>query len=800
MLKENTWTLEQEKAITDEWHKREPYKLDRKGKAAKKIYSIDTPPPYVNAPIHMGHAVVYIYMDFFARYKRMQGFNVLFPLGLDRNGLPIELAAEKKFGVRAEQVGREKFLELCKKILEEASNESTKTFGRLGISFSSYKFGEKIGEAYETDSESYRRLTQETFLDLWQKGLVYEASKVVNYCPGCRTTIADAEVSYEERETEIHHIKFKVEQDKNIVIATTRPELLGACASILYNPSDARYKGLGGKHAITPLYEKEVPIRAHPIAKPDFGSGILMMCSFGDLTDIRFFRDEGLKPHILIGVDGKMNKNAGFLEGMPIKAARKEIVSKLREKGLLVKTEKLLQRAPVCERSKDPIEFIALEEYYLKQLEFREKMLGVARKIKFYDESSRQILLDWINGLSEDWPLSRRRYYATPIPIWRCKKCGNKVLGKKGKYWQPWKEAPEKKCGCGGTLEGETRVFDTWFDSSISELYILGYGRDPEFFRKAFPCTLRPQGKEIVRTWLYYTLLRAWQLEEKPAFEDVWIHFHILDAQGRKMAKSMGNVIDPKKIIEKFGSEALRFWAAIEGNIAKQDLRCSEERIAAELKTLNKLWNIAKFVSSFSSPKGVGKHKLLELDNWMINHINGLAEFADKSYARYNFFEPAVKIRHFLWEIFASHYLELVKGRAYNTEGKFSKEEQAGAIFTLHYCLEKMLLLLAPIVPAITSKIYSEMNGKEIHKEKFPTAREKSGKGIKSRLPELMELNSAIWKEKRSRGLSLKAEIKELTLPHRIAYEQLKPILPDFKEAHHIKQIKFKDDKIKIVF
>ena len=791
MLKENTWTLAEEKKISDEWHKKEPYRLDRK----EKIYSIDTPPPYVNAPIHMGHAVVYIYMDFFARYKRMKGFSVLFPLGLDRNGLPIELAAEKKFGIRAEQVGREKFLEMCKKILEEASNESVKTFARLGISFSSYKFGEKIGQAYETDSESYRRLSQETFIDLWEKGLVYEASKVVNYCPGCRTTIADAEVAYEERETEIYHIKFKVEQDKDIIIATTRPELLGACAAILFNPSDTRYKKLAGKHAITPLYEKEVRIKAHPIAKSDFGSGILMMCSFGDLTDIRFFRDEGLKAHILIGIDGKMNKNAGFLEGMYVKQARKEIVAKLKEKGLLVKTENLQQRAPICERSKDPIEFIALEEYYLKQLEFKEKMLQVAHKIKFYDESSRQILIDWINGLSEDWPLSRRRYYATPIPIWKCKKCGEKIIGKKGKYWQPWREAPEKKCKCGGELEGETRVFDTWFDSSISPHYILGYGRDAGFFKKSFPCTLRPQGKEIVRTWLYYTLLRIWQLEKKSAFEDIWIHYHILDAQGRKMAKSVGNVIDPQKIIEKFGSEALRFWAAIEGNIIKQDLRCSEERIAAESKTLNKLWNISKFVSSF---KAGGRAKLCEADKLMIAHMDSLIKFADKEYSGYNFFEPAVKVRHFLWEIFASHYLELVKGRAYNGEGKFSKEEQAGAIFTLNYCLEKMLLLLAPIVPAITEKIFSDIYDKNVHEQEFPKVGKSekagsAGRGAKAKIESLLAVNSFVWKTKREKQLSLKAPLKEIVLPKE--HENLHGLVEDLKAAHSAEKISFSSAK-----
>ncbi len=790
MLKENTWTLAEEQKISEEWLKKEPYKLKT---GAKKIYSIDTPPPYVNTPIHIGQALTYCYMDFFARYKRMKGFSVLFPLGLDRNGLPIELAAEKKFGVRAEQAGREKFLEMCKKILEEASNESVKTFARLGISFTSYKFGEGIGQAYETDSESYRRLSQETFIDLWQRGLVYEASKVVNYCPGCRTTIADAEVSYEERETEIHHIKFKVEQDKDIIIATTRPELLGACAAILFNPDDARYKKLAGKHAITPLYEKEVQIKAHPIAKSDFGSGILMMCSFGDLTDIRFFRDEGLRAHILIGIDGKMNKNAGFLEGLPVKAARKEIVAKLRESGLLVKTEKLLQRAPICERSKDPIEFIALEEYYLKQLEFKEKMLQVAHKIKFYDEASRQILIDWINGLSEDWPLSRRRYYATPIPIWKCKKCGEKILGKKGKYWQPWKDKPQAKCKCGGALEGETRVFDTWFDSSISNMYILGYGREGAFFKKAFPCTLRPQGKEIVRTWLYYTLLRAFQLTGKQAFDEVWINYHVVDSDGKKMSKRLGNVIDPQKIIERSGSEAFRFWAAIEGNIVKQDLRCSEERIAAELKTLNKLWNIAKFVSSF---KQAGKPKLCEADKMLLAHMNSLIEFSDKEYAKYNFFEPAVKIRHFLWEIFASHYLELVKGRAYNGEGKFSKEEQAGATFTLNYCLEKMLLLLAPIVPAITSKIYSDLYGKDVHEQEFPKTSKKGKEGkekVKAKIESLLAVNSFVWKAKREKQLSLKAPLKEIVLPKE--YENLRAIVEDLKAAHSAGKISFSSAK-----
>ncbi|MEK6852539.1 MAG: class I tRNA ligase family protein, partial [Nanoarchaeota archaeon] len=400
----------------EEWQKKEPYKFDPTG----NIYSIDTPPPYVNTSVHIGQAITYCYMDFFARFKRMMGFSVLFPLGLDRNGLPIELAAEQRFKIRAEDTGREKFLKYCEKILEEASDISVKTFSRLGISFTSYKFGNKIGEAYHTDSEDYRKLTQETFIDLWNRGLIYESEKVSNYCPGCRTTIADAEIIYRERDTELVHIKFKTEAGKDIVVATTRPELLCSCAEILFNPSDKRYKDLNRKHAFTPIYEKEVVIKAHPIAKKEFGTGLVMMCSFGDLTDIRFFREEGIKPIIAINESGAMNKNAGFLQGLSVREARRKIIEKLKEKGLVVKIEKIKQRSPICERSKHEIEFISLKEFYLKQLEFKDKIRNIADKINFYDESSRQILLNWIDALSEDWPLSRRRYYATPIPLWRC--------------------------------------------------------------------------------------------------------------------------------------------------------------------------------------------------------------------------------------------------------------------------------------------------------------------------------------------------------------------------------------------
>ncbi len=792
-IKGKRWKKEFEEPIRNKWKKLKEYKFNPNTK--KPIFSIDTPPPYVNAPIHMGHATTYTLMDMFARFKRMCGFEVLFPLGLDRNGLPIEVAAEKKFNVSIHDVSREKFIEYCKKILEESSSASIETFFKLGISFNSWDFGENIGDAYFTDSEEYRKLTQETFIDLWNKGLIYEDKRVNNYCLSCRTTIADSEIEYRLFETWFNYIKFKVkETGKEIIIATTRPELLCTCAMVIFNPEDERYKDLDGKTAIVPIYNKEVPIKAHPYAKPESGTGLAMMCSFGDYTDIRFFREMNLKPVIAIDANGRMNKNAGeFLEGLTIEEARKEILDQLKIERLLVKQEKIVHRTPICERSKTPVEFIAMPEYYLKQMEFKKEIKKIAHKINFYAPKSRQILLDWINTISMDWAISRRRVYATEIPLWYCKECGETIVPPKGKYYQPWKEQPpiEKCPKCGGKdFKGETRVFDTWFDSSISPLYILKYSKNPKFFKKAFPCTLRPQGREIIRTWLYYTLLRCYQLTGKSAFRDAWINYYILDEKGIKMSKSLGNVIDPLEVIEKFGAEPFRFWCAEEGDITKSDLRCSFERIEGSGKFLTKLWNISRFISQFK--KSEKPKELTELDNWILNETNNLVKYVKRHYEKYDFHSSAEKLKHFTWEIFASHYIELVKNRVYNQENKFTKQEQNSALYTLYKVLETLLKLLAPIIPFITYRIYKDLTGKDIQKETFP--KEEKKRKIKFKTNELLELNSKIWKTKKDKNLSLKAEIKVLTIP-----ETFKEIEKDLKEAHKIKEIKY-GKKIKIEF
>jgi valyl-tRNA synthetase len=780
------WSPEIEKTITSEW-KSKPNTFNSKTK--KPIYSIDTPPPYVNSPIHMGHAITYSYMDMFARYKRMQGHEVLFPLGLDRNGLPIETAAEKKFNISPFHVSREEFLKACEKLLESASGESTDSFARLGISFNSYKQGKAIGDIYHTDSPEYRQLTQSTFISLFKKELIYEDTRITNWDPKLQTTIADSEIDYKEIASTFNHITFKVkETGEEIVIATTRPELIASCGMIIYNPEDERYQKLEGLTAITPLYEKQVSIQEHPFAQQDKGTGLVMMCSAGDVTDIQFFREMNLKPVISINKDGTMNKNAGFLEGLKVKLARETIINELKEHKLLVKQEHITHRTPVSERSGAEIEFIEMPEFYLKQLEFKKDLQKVINKLTFYPEESKKILQAWLDSISIDWPISRRRFYATPIPLWHSGEYTAIPSG--NKYYQPWREPAPKdaevfkdnkligkitdKQFLKMEWKGETRVFDTWFDSSLSELFITKYQSDNTFFKKAYPISLRPQGKEIVRTWLYYTLLRGYLETSNPCFEDVWIHQHVLDDKGRKMSKSLGNVIDPQEIINNEGAEALRLWSVIEGDISKGDLSCSRERIKAEQKTITKLLNVAKFVMQFEKPK---KAQATKTDEVLLSAIDFITKKTKESYDSYDFHNPALNLRRFLWEDFASHYIELVKARAYNEQSLFTKAESDAAKHSLYTLLERVIILMHPIIPQVTSIIAQAL---DLELNEFPQIKIKDFKEPKE-WSELIAFNSNTWKTKRDKNISLREPISGIQVP-----KNLKQFEKDLKACHNL--------------
>lgn len=785
-ITEKSWNRSMEPDVMADWKNDTRFDFDEKSK--KPLFSIDTPPPYVNAPIHMGHATTYTLMDFFARFQRMNGKEVLFPIGLDRNGLPIEAAAEKKFDVRAHEVTREKFLQMCEEMLESASDQSLESFSKLGIRFSGLNKGTALGDIYYTDSNDYRTLSQGTFIDLWNRGLIYEDTRVNNFDPGTRTTIADAEIEYVEKETMFNDIVFTCkETGEELIIGTTRPELVCTCGMVVFNSDDERYAHLAGKTAVTPIYGKEIPIKAHPLAKIDKGTGLVMMCLAGDYTDIQFFREQKLVQRVAIGTDGKMNDVAGFLQGLPVKKAREKMIETLKEKGLLKNQKKVMHRTPISERSKAEIEFVELPELYLKQLEFKQELVRMANEVQFFNADSRKILLSWIDSVSIDWPISRKRFYATEVPLWYCTKCNHPQLAGKGTYVKPWKEKPPiEKCPKCSNKEwrGDERVLDTWFDSSISPLYVMGYERFPEFFKQHPQCTLRPQGKEIVRTWLYYTLLRGYLLTGKTIFQDVYIHHHVLDEKGIKMSKSLGNIIDPMKVHERFGAEPFRLWAASEGNMEQTDFRCSMDRIDSHGKVLTKLWNVARFISQFDAPQSFDPQKVTnELDRWMMGHVDQLVVLSQERMNAYDFYHPAMQARQCLYDFLASNYLELVKSRAYNADNQFSKADQQSATGTLYYCLKQLLLVMAPIIPFATQKLYQSLFNENVHHQAFPKPI-----GVTSSLPTdvLLEQNSKIWTAKKEKGLSLNAPIEEWTFP-----VSLKPIENDLKSCHQISKIIF---------
>ncbi|ALL01661.1 Valyl-tRNA synthetase [Pyrodictium delaneyi] len=787
-IEEKRWSKEIEKELLSKWSKEKLYEFnpEREG----PILIIDTPPPYPSGKWHVGGAAHYAQIDMIARYFRMKGWNVFVPWYADRNGLPVEVAVEKKYKIVAHEMaktkeGRLKFLELCSKELDKIEEELVRIWSRLGCSFTYIQNG--------TDSPEYRRITQATFIELWRRGLIYEAERPVNWCPRCRTTLSEAEIEHREEDAYLYYVKWKVkETGEEIVIATTRPELIGAARAVVYNPEDERYKRLKGLHAIVPIYGYEVPILEHPAAKPEFGTGLVMVSSYGDWTDVQMLKDLGLEPKVIVNYDGTLNEKAGFLQGLPIREARRRIVEELEKHGLIEKKESLRHSVPICWRCKTPVEIVHVREYFLKQLEFKDKLREIALKVHFRPEKHRRKLLDWIDSLKMDWPISRTRYYGTEIPLWTCRRCGAKLVPEPGRYYRPWLEEPPwdkcPKCGAPRSeLEGEKRVFDTWFDSSISVLYASGYMRNPRLFERAFPqneelpYTMRPQGLDIIRTWLYFTMLRVYQLLGKPAFRWIRVTGMGLDPTGRTMHKSLGNVIDPEPYIETYGAEPFRFWAAAAARLG-DDYRFSEQVLKTGKLFLTKLWNISRFVSSF--PRPAEGYKLRPIDLAFLGALNELIKRVDRYYGEeLDVHQPINELYNFTWNVFAAHYIEIVKTRAYNREGEFSEEEQKAAWYTLHAILDALLRMLAPILPFITDALYRRLYGKSVHQQQFPEPNPEWSTDYAKMLDKILSLNSAVWSWKRSHGYKLSDKVEGYKL---YVSKDLEPFIKDLSYMHKI--------------
>lgn len=775
-LQETQWSVQLEEQIASELRRQvfEPTWPNAPKEA--KVFAIDTPPPYPSGRWHIGAVAHYALIDVIARSRRMLGERVLFPWGLDRNGINIELTVEKKFNRRMHTFPREEFLELCKKEIDQYGQQLVDIAQRVGMSCD-------FAHAYATDSPDYRAMTQRTFIELWNKGLVVQDLRPNNYCPDCKTTIADAEVYYEERDAVLYHVRWDLEKPvagrDHIVIATTRPELIAACQIVLVHPEDERYADLVKAKARVkvPNYGRAVEIHAHSTVDPQFGTGAMMICSYGDFTDVALFRELALPAVDAIGADGMMTEAAGHLKGLHVKKARTAQVERLKADGRILKEEPKRQKFPICERSKTPIEIISLKEWYVKQVDVVPDLRHIAEAMEFHPDKHRQILLDWINTVTIDWPVSRRRYYHTEIPVWYCKKCEAPHVPKPGPYYQPWRQpAPPEIAGTGCTrcghkeFVGEEKTFDTWMDSSASNLYVLHYHDAPQWFAKQAPCSLRPQGRDIVRTWLHYTALKSHLLLKQPAFQHVWITGLGMDEKGRKMSKSLGNVIDPDEVLKEHGADAFRFWAASECTTG-DDFRISKDRILGAKKFLSKLHNVARFVSMFASVERPAR--LEPTDQWILAELNRAIRDCRRGYEQFNFFVPSNRLREFVWNLFAPHYLEMAKRRAY--------EGNESALWTLQHVLRCCLLFLAPVSPFITYQIYRELYGGDVHREPFPEPVTDVDETLTEKTPLIEAFNSDVWKRKKEKGTSMNEPIDGVDVP-----PELSAFRNDFVGMHRI--------------
>ena len=755
-----------EKRWQKKWQNMEIYHFDFDSK--KEPYTIDVPPRYASGPLHAGHAVHYTHIDFAARYKRMRGYNVFFPLCFDVNGIPIEERVERKMNITRKDIDRHEFIKLCSEFAEKNIKTMTEQFIRLGESMDPTIY-------YQTNADYYRRITQISFIKLYKKGYIYKGEFPVNWCPRCMTAMADAEVTYADRMTTLNTIKFYfikdqpdqilkyhgVGKDGNgtyVEIATTRPEMLPSCQIVAVHPTDERAPWLVGQILRVPLFDKEVKIVEDDSVDPAFGSGIVMICTIGDKEDLNWVFKYKLPIEMSIDEEGKMTEICGKYQGMKLEIARKKVIEDLKKQNILIKQEPLSQSVGVCWRCKTPVEFVNAKQWFLKTVDFKEMVLKQSNAMNWFPEFMKIRLEDWVDSLEWDWVISRQRYFATPIPVWECEKCGEVVLARpEDCYVDPTVDKPPvDKCPkCGGPLKGCEDVFDTWMDSSISPLYNTFWQRDEQKFRKLYPMSLRPQAHDIIRTWAFYTILRCTLITGEKPFEDMMMGGFILSEDGTPMHASLGNVIDPLKVIDEYGADAFRCYAA--SCSLGEDNPFRKKDIIRGTKLLRKLWNVQQFIGNVVKDKNPDNIDLKDIDKWIISKYSKLVKKCTDLMDLFDYSQAMKETEYFLWHEFADHYLEMIKSSIYN------KENIGSISYTLYTIGLGLLKLFAPFFPHITEELYQEQfkqfeGDESIHISSWPTPAlideesEEIGETVKNYISQVRS-----WKSKQ--GIALNAPI-----------------------------------------
>jgi len=781
---------EMEKKWQRHWEKEKVYKFDRKSK--KPVYSIDTPPPTVSGTMHMGHAFAFTQQDFIARYKKMSGFNVFHPIGFDNNGLATALMVEKKKGIKSKNYTREEFIKIVLEGTAEEEKKMRAAFESIGLSLD-------WSLLYRTIDELARKTAQYSFLDLYKQDRLYQKDAPTMWCPSCETAVAQAELEDKEIESAFNDIVFKTEEGKEIVIATTRPELLPSCVAVFVHPTDKRYKSLVGKKLKVPLFDLRVPVKEDLRADPEKGTGVVMCCTFGDQTDMEWYYAHKLPLRMSIAKDGRMNELADKYKGMKLVEARKAITEDLKKEGLLKGQKPIKHAVNVHERCKTEMEILPSLQWFVKYLDLRDEYVIKAEALQWVPSFMKARYDNWIKGLQWDWSISRQRHYGVPFPVWYCKKCKHVILAEeKDLPVDPLKDKPKKKCKCGSSdFVGEKDTLDTWFTSSLTPQINCKWVEDKKFFGKMFPMDLRPQGHDIIALWAFNTVVKALFHQQQLPWKTITINGWALDPKGKKMSKSLGNVIRPEEMVGKYCADALRYWAGLP--ILGEDVPFMEKEMVAGKKFITKIINASRFVEMATKgvkPAKIDKKDLLPEDRAILSKLNRLIKESTQAFERYEFSKCLNPTRNFFWLQFADFYIEEVKTRVYNKKDKSGKVAAA----VLQDVLWKTVLLLAPFLSHTTEEIAQtyfkkKLKGKSIHLEQWPVFDEKLIDEKAEAVGDLInQVIAEIRKKKSEARKPLNTPVKKAVLT--IAEpEKFKPGMGTVKRTMAIEKLELKKGK-----
>jgi valyl-tRNA synthetase len=742
------------------WEAEDTYRFDRtQGRA--RVYAIDTPPPTVSGSLHIGHVFSYTHTDIVARFQRMRGKDVFYPMGWDDNGLPTERRVQNFYGVRCDpslpydpsfvapekppkppvSVSRPNFIELCERLTVEDEKVFEDLWRYLGLSVD-------WSMTYATIGERAQRISQRAFLRLLRRGLAYQLEAPTLWDIDFRTAVAQAELEDREMPGAYHRIRFGDPGDLQIDIETTRPELIPACVALIAHPDDERYRGVFGREITVPLFGTRVPIRPHPLASPEKGTGIAMCCTFGDLTDVVWWRELRLPVRTVVQPDGRMapvtwgapgweSRDAARastfylqLQGLPVAKARDRIVDSLQGTGdMLGEPRPITHPVKFYEKGDRPLEIVTSRQWFIKTIEFREDLMARGRELQWHPAYMQARFENWVQGLNGDWCVSRQRFFGVPFPLWYRLRddgavdYGQPILADEGSLpVDPSSDVPPgfgaDQRGRPGGFIADPDVMDTWATSSLTPQIGGAWEEDPDLFSRVFPMDLRPQAHDIIRTWLFSTVLRSHLEHGQLPWSHAAISGFVVDPDRKKMSKSKGNVITPMTLLQEHGSDGVRYWAA--GGRPGTDTTFDPGQMKVGRRLAIKILNASKFVlASASGAEASSDQGITEsLDRGMVTLLARVVREATAGLEEYNYTKALERTEGFFW-FFCDNYLELVKSRRY---GDLGAQGAASANAAMLVAVDTFLRLFAPFLPFVTEEVWSWWRAGSVHRAAWPAA------------------------------------------------------------------------------